>query len=439
MNGRYLPLVLVIAAVALTTTACSNATRSSPPSASKDRPSISHPSDTSVEPASPSARVAATAAPPTGTTLLRTQLEGAVNVISNGVGFTVVQDLEDISSRQQLGAITAYDAAGTPEAKVTNVDIACGAADVLLPSKRRVLLAETSTSTPAQGVNPATSSATLNEFDAITGQTLWSTTLVSGPTSENPYDGCNSANTQGQLALTTTSDGAYAVDQVAPAGEAWVIDLTTGAKRASKTAVQALGGVIVDQTQKISDNLGDTTNVITFSDPKTGAQLGAPPGVRDAKDLTNGANYASESELIYTLAPGSSEYDLQALSLPGGTQRWVVKNAPVDVSDVSVVGSVVIGWNHFEDSTGLAGFSLSTGAHLWTQRNAQFCTAANDKVVITVNGQLAVLSASAGNQLSFDASTARCPNVLPNGVRWSYSDTGQQIPARGELTVDQYL
>ena len=121
---------------------------------------------------------------------------------------------------------------------------------------------------------------------------------------------------------------------------------------------------------------------------------------------------------------------MEALSLPSGTEQWVVKYAPVDVSDISVVGSVVIGWD-LGDSTGLAGFSLSSGAHLWTQANAQFCAAANGKVLIAVNGQLAILSAATGKQLSFDSPTGDCPNVLSNGVRWTYSN--------GDLTVNQYL
>jgi hypothetical protein len=135
---------------------------------------------------------------------------------------------------------------------------------------------------------------------------------------------------------------------------------------------------------------------------------------------------------VYTLAAGGGELDMQAISLPSGVQQWVVKDAPVDVSDVSVVGSVVIGWNHFEDSTGLAGFSLSSGALLWTQGSAQFCTAANGKVLIAVNGQLATLSAMTGKQVSFDPSAKDCPNVLANGVSWSYSPDG-------DLTVKQYL
>lgn len=244
--------------------------------------------------------------------------------------------------------------------------------------------------------------------------------------------GCNSAGTEGYLeGFTATADGAYAVDQDAPSNQAWVINLTTGSKRASDTAVEALGDVVVNESWT-TDSSGTSIPVTSFNDPKTGARLGAPPGIVDAKDFDLGANYASGSELVYTAEPGGGELDMQALALPSGTRQWVVKNAPVDVSDVSVIGPIVIGWNHYEDSTGVAGFSLSSGAHLWTQPNAQFCAAANGKVVISVNSQLATLSATTGKQLSFDPSTGNCPNVLSNGVRWSYvlDDT---------LTVDQYL
>ncbi len=53
-------------------------------------------------------------------------------------------------------------------------------------------------------------------------------------------------------------------------------------------------------------------------------------------------------------------------------------------------------------------------------------------MVVAVNDQLAVLSATTGKQLSFDSSTGECPGVLSNGVRWSYV-------LNGDLTVDQYL
>ena len=431
MTYRPVPLAITAVAGMLALAACSSA--SMQPASATSASGSAKPMSAASASAAASATAPVTTPPAVGTTLLQTPLQGAVNVISSGVGFTVVQDLQGASG-QELGGITAYDAAGTAEAKITGVDTACGAADVVLPSKRRVLLAEVNTSTPAQGVNPATSATTLNEYDALTGDKLWSTTLVSGPTSDDDQpEGCNSAETEGQLqGFTATSDGAYAVDQIAPLNKAWIIDLTTGSKRASTTAVQALGGVVVDETQNLDSDGNVVSTVTSFSDPATGARVGAPPGVDDPKELSNGADYATDSELVYTLEPGSSVEDMEALSLPSGTQQWVVKNAPVDVSDVSVVGSVVIGWNHFEDSTGVAGFSLSSGAHLWTQDNAQFCAAADGKVLIAVNGQLAVLSATTGKQLSFDSSTGDCPSILPNGARWSYN-------SGGDLTVEQYL
>lgn len=431
MTYRPVPLAVTAVAGMLTLAACSSA--SLQPASTTSASGSAKPMSAASASVAPSTTAPVATPPAVGTTLLQIPLQGAVNVISSGVGFTVVQDLQDAISGREVGGITAYDAAGTAEAKITGVDTACGAADVVLPSKRRVLLAEVNTSAPAQGVNPATSATTLNEYDALTGDKLWSTTLVSGPTSDDQPEGCNSAGTEGQLqGFTATSDGAYAVDQIAPSNKAWIIDLTTGSKRASTTAVQALGGVVVDGTQDLNSD-GDVVSIATsFSDPATGARVGAPPGLDDPKELSNGADYATDSQLVYTLEPGSSVEDMEALSLPSGTQQWVVKNAPIDVSDVSVAGSVVIGWNHFEDSTGVAGFSLSSGAHLWTQGNAQFCATADGKVLISVNGQLAVLSATTGKQLSFDSSTGNCPSVLPNGARWSYN-------SGGDLTVEQYL
>jgi hypothetical protein len=429
---RLIPAGAAAIAVLCTVTACgtpaaSSASSPQQPSSASAAAASSGPAPAAPGSASAAVTTPATIPPAAGTTLLQqSSLDGAVGVISNGVGFSVIQDLLD-NAYHEIGNITAYDAAGQSEAKITGVNTACGAADVVLPSQRRVILAENMTSTPAQGVNPATSTTTLEEFDAATGARLWSTILVSGPASDGP-SGCNSDGRPGQLeGFTSTTDGAYAVDQDAPSDIAWIIDLTTGSKRSSKTALQALGGVVLDGTNVLNSD-GDTTQTISsFSAPATGARVGAPPGVDDPKELTNGAGYATDSEYVYSLGNDGME----ALSLPSGKLLWSVKNAPVDDSDVSVVGTDVIAWNHFEDSTGLAGYTLGSGSFLWSQPSAQFCGAARGKVLIAVNDQLAVLSAATGKQLSFDPSTGECPNILPNGITWS-SDNGS-------LVVTQYL
>jgi hypothetical protein len=227
---RLFPPAAMVAASLLALSACSSsgvASSASSPAALRAGTLI-----TSAPSAPPAPTTAATSPadtpPAAGTTLLQTSLDGAVNVISNGTGFTVVQDLTETINSPEIGAITAYDADGQPKGKITGVDPACGAADVVLPSKRRVLLAQIITSTPAEGVNPATSSTTLNEYDAVTGDKLWSASL--GATS-----GICSSLAQ-LINFTATSDGAYAVEQVAPAGHSFIVNLTTGAKRASTTA-----------------------------------------------------------------------------------------------------------------------------------------------------------------------------------------------------------
>jgi len=361
--------------------------------------------------------------------LLQNQLSGAVKVVTGGVGFTVVQDLEQNDT--QAGGITAYDAAGTAEATLTDVDVSCGAADVVLPTGRRVLLALTHAYSPAQGVNPATQSTTLHEYAATDGDELWAAQLTSGTTdaSADPGPGvCNSSTGGGALpGFSATADGNYAVETLAPSGQVWVIDLTTGAKRASRTAEAALGGVVVD------DKLSDGSVVgATFSDPRTGRTVATPSNIADPKDFSNGATYATESTLVMALNPGGSEYSIRSIRLPSATVNWTTGQTPYQVSDVSVTGQTVIGWNHFEDATGVLGYDLNTGHKLWAVGNSQFCAAANGKAVVSVNGQLAVLDARTGKQLSFDPSTGSCPNVLSNGVRWSYGSDGT-------LSVDQYL
>jgi hypothetical protein len=97
---------------------------------------------------------------------------------------------------------------------------------------------------------------------------------------------------------------------------------------------------------------------------------------------------------------------------------------------LSIVGQVVIGPN---DTDGISGYSLSSGARLWTQPNVQFCAAGNGKVVVLANDQLATLSATTGKQLSYDPNTSSCPTVLPNGASWSYDNDSNQ------LVVTQYF
>ncbi len=370
-------------------------------------------------------------APAAGTQLLATQLDGAVNVIAsfNGPGFTVVQDLtESNDDTGQVGVVTAYDAAGNAVGSISSgIDNACGIADIVLPSGRRVLLALSTTREPAQGVNPKTVSVALLEFDAATGNQLWSFDLIPTETDDGWWTGCNSSETGGRLIdFSPTVNGAYAVDSLPPDGGNWVIDLTAGTGRRSKTAIGTVGNVVIDGKfdPQTNEDLGDT-----YSDPATGTRLGKPSGIgTGAPDA--GTYFADGSTYILAQVPQSGGYQVRALNLPSGSLKWAATQSSVEYDDVTVVGSTVIAWSG--SGGAVAGFAQADGKKLWSVGSSEYCGSGDGSVLISVNDQLAVLDAATGHQTSYDPSTSDCPNMLPNGVTWSYDGSGN-------LTVEQYL
>jgi hypothetical protein len=360
-----------------------------------------------------------------GTQLLQEQLAGSTKVITSGTGFSVVNDV--VTAGTDRGTVTTYDAAGNKLTTIGNVDADCGAADIVLPSGRRVILALTHKDQPAQGVNPATITVRLNEFDALTSRQLWSTDLIAGSTdTDDTSIVCNLPTSDGSLtAFSPTVDGGFAVDsESAPGKPSWIVNLTTGAVRPSTTAVEALGSVIVNQ--------GSDDPSIYFSDPATGARTGTLAGITDPNDLDFGTDYATKTSLIWVIPLGGDQYKIQSLSLPDAKPAWAVTQPPFEVSDLSATGSILIASNHYETATGIVAYNLSTGKHLWTQPNTDFCGAYNGKVVVAVNGQLATLDAGTGKQVSFDSQQSGCPTILPNGIAWNSAGDGT-------ITVQQYL
>jgi hypothetical protein len=383
----------------------------------------------SVASPAPSGSPPVTVAPGAGNLLLQEQIDGSAKVITSGTGFSVVHDV--VTAAGEDGDVTTFDAAGGKLVTIGDVDADCGASDIFLPSGRRVILALTHEDQPAQGVNQATTTVKLNEFDASTGHRLWSTDLIDQSTDTNDTNvTCNLPTSDGTLiAFSPTADGGYAVDsETSPGDPDWIINLTTGAAKPTATATRALGSVIVNQLT--NNDSGNTS--IYFTDPATGARTGTLADSFDADDLSDGASYATKTSLIYVLALGGSQYEIRSLTLPAAQKVWTLTQFPFEVSDITVTGSTVIASNHYESQTGVIGYDLATGRHLWTQPNSDLCGASNGKIVIAVNDQLATLNAATGKQVSFDASQSSCPTLLPNGISWDLSGSDT-------LTVRQYL
>lgn len=168
---------------------------------------------------------------------------------------------------------------------------------------------------------------------------------------------------------------------------------------------------------------------MTLTMPATGKQVGKPTGLHSDHDFDR-RYFADGNSLVMAVNPGSSAYYVKHFELPSGAVNWSTGQTPVQVSDVSVTGSTVIGWNGYEPNTGIVAYDLATGKQLWMLKNAEFCAAVHNRVLVSINRQLAILDATNGNQLSYDASNGDCPSLLANGIRWS---------AKGQLIVDQYL
>jgi PQQ-like domain len=395
---------------------------SSTPSTSPGR--VTTPAETT--PAEPSPATA----PERGTDLATLDGSDPVDVVGGPQGFSVVVTVTDVAS----SSVTTYDPAGNELTTIGDGDLdgSCGADDVVVPGRGRLIIAKLGHHTPAQGIKPAHSSIELKAFDANTGQMVWSV--------KNPRGGgsCSEGD------FGATSDGRYGL--WAPRGpHPLVVNLKTGEGRVDDKAIVTVGPYVADLKSSNVDQPSATDYTIT--DAGSGDRLGSihnihldgePVAVPRSLVPDHGggpppAGLSSDGKVLFAfdqdppLVRGNSDR-LLALSLPSGKLVWKTPGT---------FQPYIYGNGHHEELIGLderlRAVDDHTGAERWHIHDGQVCAVTDSEMLLAVHHQLAVIDMGTGKQLDYDDSDSVCPDhILDGGVSWSGSDDGQ-------VTVTQLL
>jgi len=270
-------------------------------------------------------------------------------------------------------------------------DGACGFG-LVRAGDRSIILDMISAEQPAQGTIKARRAHSLRAIDAATTSVLWTVQVDEGTTDE--VEPCNPAGyglgTPGSVQATLS--GRYALFGYN------VIDLTNGQLKLIDNAVAVVGDWVV-----VEDS---THDLLALVDPDSGATAGT---VSDwfGPDQTNYGGGVFVDRDKQTL-------DLAGYSLPSGAKAWQTDYDPTSryiVYDKTTNAFVLSDLAYGADE--VLAVSAADGQRLWGPIDTdQPCGVADGRLVVSVNGQLAVLDVATGNQLSYDATTGVCPTIL---------------------------
>ena len=438
-RAALLPVLVVLLAVLA---ACGGLSGGQQTSSSKAAPSPPSP----VTPTSTSSPVPTSSAPPNGTVFgdfrepssgidLTGAGGGDVHIIGSGHGFAVISASSD--GARDTSVLVAFDVDGSPLGSVPKGQFegSCGAEDLTLPDGRRLLLTELVTTTPAQGIIPATYTLTLQAWDARSGQSVWQSPLPI-PATVKDVD-CHADHDGTMELVAPTSDHAWAfVADGRDLVTGTVVDLATGANRRVDQVRGTLGPYLVGPS---SDQVGSPVTA-PILDPAGGGALGSIPA-GTIKNFSVGQAYApggvtkfrqdvNESGTVLTsdgqgiVANESTSTGLVRYDLPSGTLRWrhAAANGGEWHEALADGGGVIV------DGVGssVAGLNDATGEQLWTLPVAQtdVCSVTNSQMAVIANSQLAIIDIKTGEQLSYGPSayagiatgSALCPDSLPGGL-----------------------
>jgi hypothetical protein len=384
---------------------------------------------------------------------------------AQGVGFTVIDDIVDPNTGADESTLQTYDATGSvlttlPAGSFTGN---CGVADIVNKAGR-LIITMLDTSTPAQGINPGTSSLTMTAWNASTGATVWTATLVNG---QEAFSACSPGATRELQDFEPTLDGQWGVVQIPGTSSYDAVDLTTGKLYPHSDLEGVLGNDVVTGAGSTGDNMPTS---LTVTVPGSWPQLGTAAGSgadsgnpQLAGDATAGddpgpsdfavTGYASDggsgngpgavstpdgNYLVTLHSDGNGAADERGYALPSLRQLWS-SPVPQYYSDIIAAASdstVLI--MRPGDVSGtpatLLALDPQTGKTQWTTKigNATVCDMTSAQVLLKVGDQLAVLSAATGKQLSYeqdpyvDQGGAECPDVLGTGSA-GIADNGSQI------------
>jgi hypothetical protein len=289
-----------------------------------------------------------------------------------------------------------------------------------------ILLTIQSETTPAQGINPAHTARSLIASDAATLNRLWSVPIDPGSIGDDYCTVNQMDNSSVDLSNTTwfTIDGNWVL--LRSLTPSLVINLNTGAPRKMPEATDVAGRYILAAPVGFGETYADKVSVIN---PVDGSVVGAATGKSAGGDaLMYGAGGGNVTQIgvnsfATTYADQTSSIVTQTYVLPSLTPiwsaKWQVASPPLPVTLEPVTGTLIVA-----DIPGVTALSAASGAKRWTANVDGICGVASGKVLVLANNQLAVLDASSGRQLSFDAQISQCPTMLADGYAYTMNQDG---------------
>lgn len=317
-------------------------------------------------------------------------------------------------------ALTVFDLSGRQLARTSSSDVSesCKLAMTTRSDGVDVLLTERDVVTPAQGINPAATGRTLIASDAGTLSPLW-TLPLQPPLAGSDSDHCSSGGTTDNdltSRVSFTSDGKYALVKLFTGGTPLAVDLKSGVSRPAPDVRQVVGPYLL--TVHGGDAFPTSANIV---DPATGSMLGTTGDKALLANLRHMTASNTQPQLLLSGSePGgnSASGTTQALTLPALAPVWQVKtpaSGPFTMLQDEQAQTLLL-----SSDSAVTALSEKTGAMMWTVPVDRVCDVSGGKVLVNANTQLAVLDASTGKQLTFDASRSTCPLMLGHG--YSYSE-----------------
>lgn len=408
------------------------------------------------------------AAPTVGTVLGTYEGQGRINVIGGTSGFSIIDSLTNLTTNRDESTVTAYDAAGKELARLAPGSLTgeCGAADVHVPGKGRLLLTMLVSIRKAEGFTPSSHSVALQAWSASTGKQVWSATLVPWTSEEGAYMGEGECKAyDGALrGFSNTSDGRWGVElegENGPQG-GYVINLATGSVRHDPHALGAVGNAVVDEmpnpgNQEVEPNGEYKSPIFDLIDPVSGAVLGTlpggvthetPPALAPAGVISSqcGADAGTSINGSLLLAQLSNEtptneglpnecwgidkvvaYALPEMRLVWQTpQAWeasmmgdgghvllVVRKDCTSSEEVCVLG--------VDDETGSQQWELHPVVLYGESSGIELCGITSSEAMLWVNQQRVVIDLETGRQLSYAAASG-CSTILKGGIEVVDSD-----------------
>lgn len=374
-------------------------------------------------------------APKPGTFLEYFRGDGRVNAIpGGGYGFAVVQSLVNLSGGSNRSTVVSYDAEGYPLNRLPagSFEGECGAADIMTPSGRRLVITAVETNDPARGIEPATYSLALRANDVVdNGREVWRTVVI--PRTEGSGYSCEAYDGLLQH-FSATRDGHWGVwyaNRDFPGH--FVIDLETGAARADDEAKGTIGNYIARWGISEDDPL-------QLTDPGTGTAVGsyrrggatgaipfyygvdtAPTGVFETDSAGQSAPAGTSSDATI-LFGWPNEETFAVYELPSNTPLWRVPHA-VGHNDYmwGAGGGVLLALQDCPDDKSkhcLTGFGDRSGQALWNVPSGEVCAVTDSQLMLLINSQFATIDLHSGEQVAYvTADRDTCPQMLPRGIR----------------------